>query len=747
MKKLHQILLIQALFITILAVCALGQQHEWIQLPNQGAGGRISQLTTNRYTGDLYVVIEDSIFYTQSKGENKWERLRISDSVRYIDNIRFDKQGNIYVLTYSTDSLSGILKSTDKGNTWTNNYSRKFYIESFEVDEKGSIYILSNWLIRKPAGSNQEEVLINDLNYDAYERMLTALPNGIFFGHKNVNNFPTLHHISYDSCTTWTPVSDSISAKLRTSNKLDSIYRTYHLGFPQSSVFMNSQGVLFGAFEDNYIIACYSYDTAKTWIAIDTFSIGYSHERYSFSFFEGADKQMHIIDSYNRKLYSSNGNYQSWNEVKLPEDYFFSPIRALFENGNYYVFADISLYKNTAINNIDGWKICGPTVGYPRKIIEMNDGSLFLSWQFRDESDNVFSSGTTYRYSTDNQLSFVVDTQLHYNMFNTNEYVTSFARDSSGGILLGTHSQMLYRTTDNGHSWSGDDHASYSGFRNTYVAVSQSNNIFIAHLQFGISFSTDNGVTWHHHDEKNETRRTFSLCTNTNGYVFAGTQNAVYRLKELDTIWTRCPNGLLGSMVSALYSTRKGVVYAGGGFQGMYRSYDNGDSWEQINQGLDSLAVTDIVGDVHDNIYISTKNGVYVLYDSAKSWKLISEKLPNQDVRCLSITKEGSLFVGTNGDGLFKYKSNLYTLPPDNKPNFEPFIKIYPSVSSSLIRISLDKYAEPSVLHIYNCLGKSVAMINYNGYSGDTSFDAGTLASGVYYIGYKGQRCSFVVLK
>lgn len=747
MKSTLTNLVFHILSITIWIVSTYAQQNQWEQMPNQGAGMRISELTVNTSTGDLYVVIDDSCLYIQKKGEDNWNRIRISDSVYYVSNIRFDNDGSIFIRAYSTDSLNGILKSTDMGGSWEKYFSNTFF-KSFEVDEHGVIYVFGNGIFRKSAGSNQEEVISSNIdNVYADEIVFSAHSNGIFFAHTSRVNYPSVHYVSYDSCKTWMTISDTVSARIRIGNKLDSLYRTYNLGFPQSHLFINSEGVLFGAFGGNELIACFSYDTAKTWIAIDTFAMQSHSGGHKLRFFEGVDKRIHIIDSYNRKLYSSKGNFQNWEEVNLPEDYFFQPMRALFHNGNYYVYAGISLYKNTNIEDVNGWKICGPAIGYPRRMIEVGDGAMFVSWQYTDEPDGVFSSGTTYKYSADGQLSFVVDTQLHINKFSSGEYVTSFARDSIGGTLLGTHNQMLFRTSDNGSSWFGEELMTYSGFRNTHVAVSPSNTIFVAHLKFGISFTTDNGVTWQYYVEQNENKRIFSLCTNTHGYVFAGTQNAIYRLKEFDTVWTRCPNGLLGSVISALYSTKEGVVYAGGAYQGMYRSYDNGDNWEQINQGLDTMAVTDIVSDAEDNIYISTRNGVYVFDELSKTWKDISEKLSNRDVRCLLVSRDGSLYVGTNGDGLFQYKRNLYHIPSTRKIGSTPSIKVYPSITANVVNISIDEYDHPGTIHIYDCIGKPVADISHSGVVDITTFDASGLPPGLYHIRFFDYVKSFVVLK
>src|SRR6185503_18845302 len=111
--------------------------------------------------------------------------------------------------------------------------------------------------------------------------------------------------------------------------------------------------------------------------------------------------------------------------------------------------------------------------------------------------------------------------------------------------------------------------------------------------------------------------------------------------------------------VGSLCSTLWGDVYAGSPYQGVYHSSDNGVTWEHIVDSLTCLNVNGLACDRAGTIYAATKNGVFRYHSTTKIWEDISEGLGTRDIGSVCVTRQGKLFVGTNGMGVYKFKEQV----------------------------------------------------------------------------------------
>ena len=110
-------------------------------------------------------------------------------------------------------------------------------------------------------------------------------------------------------------------------------------------------------------------------------------------------------------------------------------------------------------------------------------------------------------------------------------------------------------------------------------------------------------------------------------------------------------NGLTGNIVQALWEDPQGHIWFGS--ENGASRYD-GLHWEQYRATPDGLIdnnVWAIAGDV-SSVWFATSNGVSRLLNARWTSYSMRDGLPNNDVRALAISNDGSVWAGTFGGGI-----------------------------------------------------------------------------------------------
>lgn len=149
--------------------------------------------------------------------------------------------------------------------------------------------------------------------------------------------------------------------------------------------------------------------------------------------------------------------------------------------------------------------------------------------------------------------------------------------------------------------------------------------------------------------------RDISAIIIRNGTIYAGNDSAVYASSNGGVTWERSAS-LPGepSLIDAL-EILDGTIYAGTGSKGIYRSTNNGDSWEETNAGLTGLGSRSISAfAVRGNtLYVGT-NGAGVFRLQQNAWGPYGDL---SGVTAGNVTylaaKGDTLVAGAGGNGVF----------------------------------------------------------------------------------------------
>lgn len=220
-----------------------------------------------------------------------------------------------------------------------------------------------------------------------------------------------------------------------------------------------------------------------------------------------------------------------------------------------------------------------------------------------------------------------------------------------GGISLGGFGDGIFALSAGAEQW----RAVNDTLTNLAVnALIVNGDHLFAGTNDGVSLSTNTDQSW-----KNSGRELATLDINalwqqasgTGTDLFAAANNgSVFRSGDLGQSWQR--TSLLSpesANVTALQGAG-GALLAGTGGTGAFRSFDLGGNWAVANAGLNNQQVRALVGGTF--VFAATAGGVYRSGNQGQSWERTSGGLPTLLISSL-LSASDALWAGTDDRGVF----------------------------------------------------------------------------------------------
>jgi len=445
---------------------------------------------------------------------------------------------------------------------------------------------------------------------------------------------------------------------------------------------INSKDELFsgGWWESSGIFR--SADDGTTWTKIN----------YGFRNFEvyaiGIGKNDHIFLGTNQQgIFRSTDNGESWQ--KKDNGYTTAECWTFAFNDSGDIFAGdgdwAGIYKSSDNGENWSWLIELATL-----VITINrNGDIYAgTWQGLYKSTD---NGNTWNQIT-NGLP--------------NLSIPCIAFDIDGGIYVGTG----YYSNGNGVYYSGDNGTTWGslGLTDTIVqsiVITDDYKIYAGTFNNGVMLSTDRGKNWNSINNGLFDYNIFRLKQNSKGDLFTGseTHGGIYKSSTAGQSWTQIglPTSViqsidsndkdrllftgtvggvhslnlnngewknlgLGNEVSSVAVKNDSIVFAGTLRNGLYRSFNNGDTWELTTITPDSLLFIENLFVMEDGaLILLTSNYPRISYDDGITWQTWTNGITYPYVNGIDVNPFGDIFI-SNSAAVFRSTNNGLTFETVN---------------------------------------------------------------------------------
>jgi photosystem II stability/assembly factor-like uncharacterized protein len=178
--------------------------------------------------------------------------------------------------------------------------------------------------------------------------------------------------------------------------------------------------------------------------------------------------------------------------------------------------------------------------------------------------------------------------------------------------------------------------------------------------------STDQGNTWPNKSLRYPTTGFIPLAIDSAMHVLAGINGYVRMSVDSGLSWKVAWNNgdiKLTTSISAIGVRFNGEVFVTSNTEGVFRSLDNGKTWDQLNSGITNLAFTSLAIHQNGDIYAGGKKLIFKSTNDGLTWSTLNTNFPSTagNVTAMVVNTRGDIIAGVENAGVFWSTNNGVT--------------------------------------------------------------------------------------
>lgn len=315
-----------------------------------------------------------------------------------------------------------------------------------------------------------------------------------------------------------------------------------------------------------------------------------------------------------------------WSSIQDPCLWASTTCLTVTSNGN--LIAGGSCSPTYSTNNYN-WNFAEGADGNFKKIVVSSNNDIFA---LANNNRNFFKS-------IDNGQSWLYIENNDFFEQSPNDFVIN-----DNGDIYALSLGVLYKSVDGTISW---DSISTLPFNAYHLAIS-ANNILYASHQNNLFKSINNGSTWTSQDIPT-TSNIKSIKVNINNDVFLGTNDGLFKSNDECTSWLDItPSNIEEAMVIDIIFNIVGDIIVSFSYESVYFSTNNGNLWEEI-YGFNNIIATAIA--------IKPNNLLIAGTNDQDTWKVLlpyGETIEIPDANFLTALVNHNPTIDLNADGLIQ---------------------------------------------------------------------------------------------
>jgi len=295
-----------------------------------------------------------------------------------------------------------------------------------------------------------------------------------------------------------------------------------------------------------------------------------------------------------------------WEKMNSPEGGYIFDVA--FHNNNYYALAN-HLYKSS--DDGANWNKLSDYNGY--YLYVKNDNEFFMG---------KGQGGYNLLYSSDAGVNWI-EVQVTQGQ----AFISKIVMDSQNNLYaLSTNLTLaLFKSTDNGSTWNiifeGGTDTSIIWVKN--LEIVGGDNLLLTSSSHGIYKSTNGGDTWNQANNGLTTTQVYEIFKSAENEIFALTSIGIFKSSNFGDNWLSTSFPSLPVLSMNKTSTNRLIVAAAypSSWQGLlYKSDDNGTSWQQINSLYTDIRFEKLLVNGEKIIAKTGSGGLFYSTDDGNNW-------------------------------------------------------------------------------------------------------------------------------